>query len=220
MIKLPKEKDGRPVTSYSQISLWNDKSSFNLKTEGKIEYIRKYFFGEKYEDEFGWAEFGRKVEDALEANDFSSFTEKEIEVLKQVKTYPVFQKEMTIDYGDFDLFGIIDNCTEDLSEMQDFKTASENSAKKYNSPDYKQLTIYTSAIYRQTKKLPKKVKVCVIERKGNPMKGEILTVGEKTWDIDKKITKTDIKKVDEYVIKTVKDISETYKVFEKLLTLK
>jgi co-chaperonin GroES (HSP10) len=70
------------------------------------------------------------------------------------------------------------------------------------------------------KKLPKKVKVCVIERKGNPMKGEILTVGEKTWDIDKKITKTDIKKVDEYVINTVKDISETYKVFEKLLTLK
>ena len=215
-IKLPKEKDNKPVTSYSQVSLWREKKSFNLGTKGYIEYIRKYLFGEQYPDPHGWAAFGRKVEDALEANDFKGFTEREVTVLKKVKTLPVYQKDMHIDYGDFTLYGIIDNCTEDLSKFKDFKTASKNSAKKYESPDYKQLHIYASAILKQTGKLPEEVSVCVIERFGNPFKGESLSVGNDVWEIEKTIKIEDIEAVDNYVLSVVAEISNCYKVFEKL----
>ncbi len=216
MIILPKKKNDKYTISYSQVSLWNDKKSFNLGAKGYIEYIRKYFFGETYEDPHGWALFGCKVEDALEANNFKGFTDAEVETLKKVKTFEVFQKDMFIDFGDFTLYGIIDNCTADLSRFKDFKTASKASAKKYESEDYKQLSIYASAIYKETGKLPVDVSVCVIERSGNPFRGEKLSVGGSTWDIPKNITLEKVEEVDNYVLKTAEQISNCYKVFEKL----
>lgn len=211
---LPKE-----FVSYSQIKLWNDIKGYNTGLLGKQEYIQRYFLNYKWEDKGGFAQFGKEVEEYLTNRNFEeSFDKDEKEVLNSVECLGVFQKEIKIKYDGFTLIGYIDDCTEDFKHLRDIKTASESSSKKYYEDDYQQLDIYALGIEHEFGYLPEKLEVCVIEREGNGFRGgrSVMKVGKNVWYIDKKIDKKRLKKIDNYIISSVKEISEYYKTFLKL----
>lgn len=218
MIELPKQKDGIPLISYSQLTSWFSAKAFNLSgRKGRDEYIQKYFLGKEFGDDMGWADFGNKVESAIETQDFSNFTEPEAKVLKTIQPLPVFQYKMIIPFDGFNLIGFIDNCKEDLSELIDFKTASENSVKQYYTEDYKQLDVYALGVKKITGKMPKKAKVLAILRKGNPFRGEPLEVDDKEPRyINREINKAKLEKAETWIYKGVNEISDYYKVYKKL----
>lgn len=218
MIDLPSKINGKPKISYSQANLFMGKTCFNLgAVPGMYEYFQKYFLRKKFPDEMGWGEFGRNVEDAIETQDFSKFSEKEAKILKRVKPLPIFQKELVVDFGDFVVQGFLDNCTEDMTEVIDFKTASENSVKQYYGKEYKQLLLYSLLIWKQTGVIPKNVKVIAILRDGNPYKGEELKVADKPpRHIPIEFEKKDLEDIEVWLYNAVSGISEYYKIFKEL----
>lgn len=219
MIELPKQKDGIPLVSYSQISSWFAAKAFNLSGRaGKDEYIQRYFLGKDFGDDMGWAEFGNRVESAIEKQDFSGFSDSEAKVLESIQPLPIFQYKMIIPFEGFNLIGYIDNCNEDLSQIIDFKTASEKSVTKYYTDDYKQLDVYALGVKKLTGKMPKKAKVLAILRKGNPFRGEPLEVDDKEPRyINREINKVKLEEVEAWIYQGVNEISDYYKVYKKLI---
>lgn len=217
MLVLPKKsEDGVPYLSYSQWKMWNEAKSFNLRIEGKLEYMLEYFFGEEFPD-MGWAAFGNKVEDYVTVREGANlFDEKEREVMETVETLGVFQQECWIDLGEFRVRGFLDDMTEDGTWIRDYKTASENSSKKYYKDDYYQLDIYALWILQHFGTLPDKMEVCIIERKGNPFKGEDLVVGDNVWYVDRPVNPMRIQEVKESLISTAEEISSYYQTYLKL----
>lgn len=228
MILPSQDKDGRPRLSYSQVSSWNKDSSFNspvingktVKISGKEGYILdkflKYSFPQSAMDAF--APFGQKVEDAICDQNFKDFYKNEIATLKKIKPIGVFQREFTIDFGDFTLLGFKDDCDEKETHLRDYKTASENSVKQYYEDDYYQLDIYALDTFKKFGKLPKKLEVVAIERVGNPFRGEELTVGDRIWTIDRETSKERLDFVEDKVRKTAKEISSAYKLFLEVIS--
>ena len=216
-IKLPRTtEDGVPYISYSQWKMWKEAKSFNLRVEGKLEYMLEYFFGEEFPD-MGWAHFGNIVEDYVtEKKGAGMFGQKEKDLMDSIETLGVFQQEAWLDLGDFKLRGFLDDMTEDGTWIRDYKTASENSSKKYYQDDYYQLDIYAMWILQEFGILPEKMEVCIIERKGNPFKGEDLVVGDNVWYVDRPINPMRIQELREDIIKVTHEISGYYKTFLKL----
>lgn len=217
-IILPRtDKEGNYYLSYSQISTWK---------KSKRDYIRQYFLGEAFTGN-KYTEFGTKVGESLENNDFSGFTKKEQEFLKTVPRYDEFEREIKLNMKGFYVKGFIDTNSlepwhkghkyQTVLKLADYKTGDITKKKEeYESDDYIQLEIYSAAIKQDTKKLPKDVKVYLIDRKGNAYKGEELTLGEEYVTIDKKITLKRVKEVKKIVQDTAEEISDYYKVFLKL----
>lgn len=218
-IQLPKTtKEGKPRISYSQCNLWKESSSFNMGTEGWIEYICQYFLGFSFEDK-GWAEFGHDVEDYITKRDKESkFNDKEKYTLDKIETLGVFQKEIEVDFGDFILLVIIDDMLENMSRIRDYKTGSSNSCERYRKDDYCQMDVYALAIFKKFGIMPE-AEVCAIERKGNCMFGggrKALTVGDQIWYIPREITEERLEWLENDIRETVQEISENFKVFKKI----
>jgi hypothetical protein len=220
MIKLPrKDKDGRYYISYSQLSSFNEKKGFNTGLSGKIEYIRSYFLGEKFEDINGFATFGQEVESYItDRTCADKFTNKEKEVLETIIPLGTFQKEFKLDFGEFYVLGFIDDCNNNLTKIRDYKTCSKKSGEKYTKDDYYQLDIYAMAIKQETGKLPKELEVCCIEREGNGFKGgrDVMNVANDVWYIQRKTTKERQDYLKKYILETAMEISKYYTIFEKL----
>lgn len=219
-IQLPKKTEaGKPRISYSQYLLWKEKKSFNLNVEGWKEYIVNYFLGYEFPDK-GWGEFGHNVEDYIcnKNNPNNCFNSLERKTLDKIKPLGVFQREFEIDFGEFVLFGIIDDSLEDLSWLRDYKTGSENSKEKYYKDDYCQLDFYAMYAIQQTGIIPK-LELVIIERKGNVMFSggrEKLSVGSKIWNLDIETNKERLENLKQDLFKTVQEISEYYKIYLKI----
>ena len=208
---LPKmREDGKGHFSYSQYNKW--------KTNKK-EYIKQYFLGEKFEGN-AYTEFGTLIGEALENNDFSAFTKKEQEVLSQITRLDEFERKIEFDLGDFVLLGFIDSndsyAPDVVKTIIDYKTGAMNKIELYESDDYEQVTIYAGAIEQETGKLPEKGWVELIERTGNPFRGEELKLGKQVVVIPQDVSKEAVEAVKKKIIKVAKDVSAHYKVFEKL----
>lgn len=220
MIELPKiDKEGKYYVSYSQVQLWNEKKGFDTGLPGKQEYIRKYFLNEKFEDKTGYGQFGSEVEAYICKREFADkFSDNERKVLDQIKPLGRFQTEFKIDFGDFYLWGFIDDANKAITHIRDYKTASHASGKKYESDEYTQMDIYALAAKSITGKLPKKLEVCCIERKGNGFKGgrTVLEVANDVWYIERKVDEQRLKQIEENIISTVNEISEYWKIFKTL----
>lgn len=208
MIQLPKkDKEGKQYISYSQISTWK---------KNKRNYIRRYFFDEKFLGN-AYTEFGKKVGEALENNDFSGFSKEQKITLKKATRLDLFEREIKWEFDEFYVVGYIDTVDKELTTLIDYKTGDiKTKISEYNTDDYTQLDIYCGAILQETGKMPKKAFVELIDRKGNGFKNEELVVGDTIENIPKKITLKRLKEVEKEVVDIVNEISDYYKVFLKL----
>lgn len=208
-IILPKtDKDtGRPYLSYSQYSTWK---------KSKREYMRQYFFGEKFLGS-DYTEFGSEIGEALENNNFSNYTAKEQEFLKTIPRYDDFERKICLNMGTWDVIGFIDTSKNPPTSIADYKTGDiVKKESEYQSDDYIQLDIYAAAIEQETGILPEEVKVFLIDRKGNAYAGEKLKLGDKFVTITKSVDEARIKDVIKRVTKVAHEISEHYKLFLQL----
>lgn len=211
-IVLPKsDETGKFYVSYSQLSTWK---------KSKREYIRQYFFGESF-DGNAYTEFGSKIGQALENNDFSEFTKEEQKILKTIPRYDEFEREIKLDFGDFYVKGFIDTSSKPnkkgVAKIADYKTGDKvKKAPEYQSDDYTQLDIYAAALEQEFGNLPESVIVYLIDRKGNAFQNEELVLGDGFITITKDVNPKRIEQVKKDILKTVKEISEYYQVFLKL----
>jgi hypothetical protein len=224
-IVLPKkDENGKSYISYSQYNKW--------KTSKK-DYFKSYFLGERFEGN-AYTEFGSWVGEALENNDFSEFNPKEVEVMKTITRFDQFERKINWDLGDFFVMGYID--TNDfipfkkadigkapssdikhiVKNIVDYKTGAMNKVEVYEDDGYDQVTIYAGAIEEETGFLPTKGWVELIERTGNAFRGEELKLGTKVVVIPQDVSKEAVDKVKKNLIKVAKEISASYKVFNKL----
>lgn len=218
-IMLPKKDDnGKYYLSYSQVKSWQELKGFNTGKPGKHEYIMRYFFGESFEDKGGFGQFGKEVEDYITLRESSDkFSSEEKKLLDTIHPLGNFQVEFKLDYGDFYVLGYIDDATEDLSYIRDYKTASEKSKEKYYKDDYTQLDVYALAVKQITGNIPK-LEVKVIERLGNGFRGgrDVMTVGDRTWTIERETSEERLESIYKNIEMTAIEISDYYKVFLKL----
>ena len=221
-IHLPKtDKQGKFYLSYSQYTKWLD---------NKRNYIRRYFFGEKDEGN-AYFDFGHKVGEALENNDFSAFeTEQEVELMKSIPRYDEFEREIKLQMDGFYVIGYIDtNNVESkgkkkglVTKMADYKTGEMKQEAVYKSKDYKQLHIYAEALRQEQGCLPEQIDVFLIERLGNPydknVRNRELVLGEEVRRIEKTgdITDESIKETLDVINGAAEGISDHYKMYLRM----
>jgi len=211
MLVLPRvDKEGKCYLSYSQHSKWK---------KSKKDYIKSYFFGEKFTGN-AYTDFGSLIGEALEHNDFSAFTKKEQTLLKRVTRLDEFERTIKLEMDGFYVLGYID--TNDLKiglekdtveTLVDYKTGDMTKVDVYEADDYDQLAIYAAAIEQEQGVLPKQAYVELIERVGNAFRGEDLALGNEVVQIPQDITPKRIKAVKADVQKVATDISNYYRVF-------
>tara|TARA_R110000850_G_scaffold225829_1_gene351226 strand:- start:43 stop:669 length:627 start_codon:yes stop_codon:yes gene_type:complete len=201
IIDLPKkDKDGKSYLSYSQIQLFY---------RDKEEYYKRYILGEKFEGN-AYTDFGSKVGEALEKNDFSKFNEMETGVLKHCERLDEFEKEVRIDFNEFYVLGFIDTNSSDYTRIIDYKTGGNGKDKQYYEPEYKQLCYYALALRQQYGVTPTTAQVNFIRRDGNAFRGEELAVGCESFLIDVDISYNRLKAVYWEILKTAKEIELFY----------
>lgn len=220
MIILPRTtNDGKPRISYSQVTSFESVTAFNQLEKFKsisgvtgyaLSYFMNYNFPPSPMDIY--APFGSDVEDAICSGDYSKFDTEETAILKQIKTIGTFQKEVVVDFGEFELTGYIDDCLPDLSYLRDYKTVSKKSAHdKYGNNNYYQLDVYALHKYMTEGRLPDKLEVCAIHRKGSHFKPPLKVEGFEY--IDRPISEERLMMVKAKVDSTVREISDLYKAY-------
>lgn len=201
------DENGDYYISYSQLNTWK---------RSKREYIRQYFFGEKFEGN-AYTDFGTKVGEALENNDFSGFTAKEQEFLKTIPRYDDFEREIRLLMKGFYVKGFIDTSMADGSKIADYKTGDVVKKKaEYESDKYTQVDIYAAAIRQDTGKLPEESSVYLIHRTGNAFANEELKLGDKFIKIDKDVSTERVNLVLDEVQVMAEEISAYYQIFLEL----
>lgn len=199
-----KDKNGNSYLSYSQISLFlKDKDKYY-----KTYILKEPFVGNKYTD------FGSKVGLALEKNDFSAFSDAEINILKSVTRLDVFERMTILKCPGFYILGYIDTATKDLTQIIDYKTGGKRKEFQYSSLDYDQLCYYALSIKQETGSAPAKASVEFIRRAD--IYGDLIVDNEPPIKIDVDISESRLKKVYWNAIKTAKEIELFYE--NKLLT--
>ena len=207
MLDLPrKDKDGHCYISYSQHSKWK---------YSKKDYFKSYFFGEKFTGN-AYTDFGSKIGEALENNDFSAFDKVEIKTLKKVTRLDEFEREIKWNLDGFYVMGYIDTNDKDCKILIDYKTGDLNKVATYEDDKYDQLAIYAGAIAQETGTLPEQAHVELIERTGNAFRGEELALGKEVVSIPQDVSPKKIEKVRKEVIKVATEIADHYAVFNKM----
>lgn len=218
-ISLPrKDKEGFHYLSYSQATKWGEKQR---------DYIRQYFFGERDENPQlqKYGDFGHKVGEAYENNDFSKWSKKEAAFLKKQPYYDEFEKEIKLRMDGYYILGYIDSNTKLSAEgyykkILDYKTGIISKVtSKYESDDYKQLDLYAAALRQEVGRLPDEAIVVIIGRDGNAFQGEELTLSMESEIVVRDISDEKCDSVLEHFDKIANDISDYYKVYEKLNTI-
>lgn len=213
-ITLPKSlEDGTPYLSYSQYS------KFIKDFKG---YVHNYFFKDPFTGN-AYTEFGTLIGEALEKGDFSGFSEKDQKTLELVDRLDEFERKVIWDLGGFVVMGYIDtNDNKDgiVTTVVDYKTGAASKEADYDSDEYDQVAIYCAAIEQETGTAPKEGKVILIERTGNPFRGEELRLGTKVIEIPQDVSKKKISQTRTKIRKTAKKISDYYEVFNKLQEVK
>ena len=180
-LDLPKkDENGISYLSYSQIQLFK---------RDKNEYLERYilnkpFLGNAYTD------FGSKVGEALETNNFKGFSSQEQRTLNKCTRLDEFEKKVNLDFGDFYVLGYIDTNSED---------------------EYTQLCYYALALKQEFGVLPSKAYVNFIRRNGNAFNGEALTLGIEVLKLEVDISLSRVTKVYNETKLIAKEIESFYK---------
>ena len=195
-----KDKDGISRLSYSQISLFK---------RSKSEYYESYIEGKPFEGN-EYTDFGSKVGEALENNNFKAFKKDEQETLKKVKRLDEFEREVRLNYEGFYVLGFIDSNKSDFTEIIDYKTGGLKKEFQYSKPDYNQLCLYALSLRQETGITPVEASVEFIRRKGNAFKGQALTVGDEVISIPVDISLERLKHVYWDTLNVAKQIEKFY----------
>lgn len=219
-----KDDDGNYYISYSQISKWK---------RSKRDYMRKYFYGEPDDNPAlqKYGDFGHKVGEAYENNDFSKWSPLEAEYLQSLPFYDEFEREIKLKMKGFYVLGYIDSNTKaritdvnvkqeatyKVEKLLDYKTGDIAKRKpEYESSDYKQVAIYSAALQQEYGHLPDEAIVVLIGRDGNAFAGEELTLSMEHAIIPKTINQDVIDETLEYVQQTAEEISRYYVAYLKM----
>lgn len=214
-LNLPRrDKEGNCYLSYSQMSMWK---------KSKRDYMRQYFYGEKDTKDFlkPYGDFGTKVGEALEFNDFKGFKPKEQKFLKTVPRLDEFEREITLNLNGFYMKGYIDTSTIPegyVKRLADYKTGEiDKRTAEYEADSYNQTEIYSAALEQEFGRLPDEAQVIIIQRNGNAFKGEKLILGDKFHIVDKPITRERIDQVKAECQAIAEEISKFYTIYLKLI---
>jgi hypothetical protein len=201
-LDLPKkDKNGKSRLSYSQIKCFK---------ENKQDYINRYILNEPFVSN-EYIDFGSKVGEALEQNNFNNFHELEEDILRKVERLDEFEKFVKLDFGGFVMFGYIDSNTKDLSRIIDYKTGGKKKELIYSKDEYTQLCFYALALKQEYNKTPNKAEVHFIRRAGNLYRGQELVVAqEDPIVISVDISQERLKKVYWETIEIAKEIEVFY----------
>ena len=197
-----KDRDGNSYLSYSEIQTFK---------KNKEDYYNRYilktpFIGNAYTD------FGRKVGKALEKNDFSLFSSKEVKILKQVTRLDEFERRIKIQYKGFYMIGFLDTNNSSLTRIIDYKTGGIRKEFQYQEKDYNQTQIYALGIRQEKGIKVKDASIEFIRREGNAFKGDKLHVkNEQPIVIYQDLSEERLKHVYSDVLKTAKEIEKFYK---------
>lgn len=214
-MKLPRKKIINGVESYylsySQISSY-------LKY--KKDYYSSYFYGTPFTGN-AYTEFGSRIGEALENEDFSKFTEKEQEFLKTIPRGDEFEREINLKLSNgVYVTGFIDTNKSCLTWLLDYKTGTEGKIGEYNNPmKYIQIPLYAGAIEQETEVIPKDCGVILIDRKGNAFANEELTLGNEFWHIPLKVGREEVDNAIRMATEASESISREYEMFLKLNTV-
>lgn len=195
-----KDKDGISRLSYSQISLFK---------RSKSDFYESYILGKPFEGN-EYTDFGSKVGEALEHNNFDSFKPHEQETLKKVKRLDEFEREVRLNYDGFYVLGFIDTNKKDFTEIIDYKTGGLKKEFQYTEPDYTQLCLYALSLRQETGITPSLASVEFIRRKGNAFRGQALTVGDEVISIPVDISLERLKTVYWDTLNVAKQIEKFY----------
>ncbi len=214
---LPKtDGEGVPYLSYSQVNTWK---------RSKRDYIRQYFLGEGFTGN-AYTDFGSKVGEAIEDNDFSGFNDFEQEFLKTVPRYDEFEREIRLELDGFFIKGFIDTNSKPtdyeklgihVRRIADYKTGDIlKKTAEYESDDYIQLDIYAAAMEQEYGILPDSAQVYLIGRSGNAFKKEELRLTNEFVTVNRSITPEKISKVKKDLQDIAEEISAYYQAYLKL----
>ena len=179
---------GTPYMSWSQVESFRDEKGFNTGLEGSLEYIKGYFYGEKFPD-MGWGQHGTEVEAYICYNDYSPenfdklssedkiafqgavdrITDEGLRTLESITPLGDFQREVIYKVPGFSvvILGFIDDMTPPKGKIvemvRDYKTKSEKSKKDLHLLSKFQLEIYSEAL-RQIGYEVKNAEYVIIER--------------------------------------------------------
>lgn len=196
-----KDKNGKSRLSYSQIKCFK---------ENKQDYIKRYILNEPFVSN-EYIDFGSKVGEALEQNNFNNFHELEENILRKVERLDEFEKFVKLDFGGFVMFGYIDSNTKDLSKIIDYKTGGKKKELIYSKDEYTQLCFYVLSLKQEYNITPKKAEVHFIRRAGNLYRGQELVVAQETpIVISVDISEERLKKVYWETIEIAKEIEVFY----------
>ena len=196
-----KDRYGNSYVSYSQLSTFRN----NINDYHKKYILNEPFKGNEYTD------FGSKVGEALEKNNFTLFDEKERETLKKVTRLDEFERKCVLKYDGFYLLGFIDTNSFDLKEIIDYKTGGKKKEFQYLKDDYHQLHLYALALRQETGVTPTKASVEFIRRVGNIYRGQQLMVGDEVISIDVDFNHNILNEVYSDIYRTAIEISDFYK---------
>lgn len=201
-LELPrKDKNGNSRLSYSQIKCFK---------ENKNDFISRYIIGEPFVSN-EYIEFGSKVGEALETNNFNNFHELEEEILRKVERLDEFEKFVKLDFGGFIMYGYIDSNTNDLSKIIDYKTGGKKKDLIYSKDDYTQLCYYALALKQEYGVIPEVAQVHFIRRGGNLYRNQPLVVAqENPIIINIDISEERLKEVYWDTIEVAKEIESFY----------
>jgi len=202
-MELPKkDKYGNGYLSYSQLSLFK---------RDQQEYFEQYIIGKKFEGN-AYTDFGSKVGNSLENNNFDSFESGEAETLRKVVRLDEFERRTMLKYDDFYIVGYIDTNSFDYKKIIDYKTGGNKKESTYMGDDYTQLHLYALSLRQETGVTPIEAKVEFIRRSGNAFRGEKLRVAnENPISIEIDICYERLRQVYWDTLKTAKEIEQFYK---------
>jgi hypothetical protein len=196
-----KDKYGNSYVSYSQLSTFKNSQK---------DYYERYILNKPFEGN-EYTDFGSKVGEALEKNNFDLFDDKEKETLNKVTRLDEFERKCVLKYEGFYVLGFIDTNSFDLSEIIDYKTGGKKKEFQYLKDDYHQLHLYALALRQETGITPTKASVEFIRRTGNAFKGEKLRVGNELIKTEINISIKNLTRVYWETLRTVKEINRFYK---------
>lgn len=214
-----KDFEGLPKISYSQIDSWNSE----LYRGG---YIAKYFIG--LEDSGNvFSDYGSKVGEWFEkgVDESGDLSAEDLQVLKEKIGRPEnceYEREIVVKRPlGYVIQGFIDRTRrgewngKSQLEVVDFKTGNMDKKKSfYAGPDYQQTTLYTHALIEEGEEIIWSG-VVLLGRKGNGMEKSPLRLSGDVDSIPTEYSEERINKFFKKVDKTVKEINEYYKVYNK-----